>query len=94
MTVAVDLGRKATKQTNHSMFIYDVSFTKSLEPRASGDVKPKKEQPDIKSEPGTLYIYTLNQTSRYECTLENYFLYFSSKHMLWVLKRTVSMTHV
>ena len=33
----------------------------------------------------------LIQTSRYECVLENHFLYFSSKHILWVLKRTVSM---
>ena len=30
----------------------------------TGDVKPKEEQPDIKSEPGTLFIYTLNQYPR------------------------------
>ena len=26
-----------------------------------------------------------------ECVLDNYFLYFSPKHLLWVLKRTVSL---
>ena len=28
---------------------------------------------------------------RYECVTENYLSNFSTKHMLWVLKKTVSM---
>ena len=32
------------------------------------------------------------QASRFECILESYFLYFSTKHMLWVLKNRLSET--
>ena len=32
----------------------------------TGDVKPKEEQPDIKSEPGTLYIYTLTDWTMWQ----------------------------
>ena len=38
-------------------------------------------------------ILLLIQAFRYfkECVMENNFSYFSTKHMLWVLKRTISI---
>ena len=35
----------------------------------------------------------VSKASRYEFTIKNDFLISQSKHMLWALKRTVSMRH-
>ena len=45
------------------------------------------------------YIKGINMTpnrppNKLECVTENYFLISQPKHMLWVLKRKVSMRHV
>ena len=67
MTIAVGLGRKATKQTKQALVRSVKLFT--------GGLKLVSYSAYILS----AYHLCSKQASRYEWVLENYFLYFSSK---------------